>query len=145
MRTTEAINKFEKSLDQLAYSQTLWSVFQDFLDYSLLMLKWWDPNPTNFAELEKRWPEKKQHILFWEAYLAMADIADNEGEGFQDPFGNYFMDHFSNDHRGQFFTPDEVCDMIALLQVCETAQEKKIPVYVTQHAVAVGHFYLQLN
>jgi type I restriction-modification system DNA methylase subunit len=144
MRTTEAIKKFEKALEQLAYTQPLWTVFQDFLDFSLLMLKWWDPNPVNFAELEKKYPEKKQHILFAEAYLAMADIADNEGEGFKDPFGNYFMDHFSSDRRGQFFTPEEVCDMMAMLQVPEIS-EKKIRVYVTQPAVAVGHFYLQLN
>jgi hypothetical protein len=129
MRSAEAIKQFEQALSQLAYSQSLWDVFQDFLDYSLLMSKWWDPNPANFADLEKKYPDAKQHKLFAEAYVAMADIADNDGTGFKDPFGDYFMEHFSSDRRGQFFTPEELCDMMAMLQKVEHSEQPEKPTF----------------
>lgn len=127
MRSAEAIKQFEKALSQLAYSHSLWDVFQDFLDFSLLMLKWWDPNPANFAELEKKYTDAKQYKLFAEAYLAMADISDNDGTGFKDPFGDFFMEHFSSDRRGQFFTPEELCDMMAMLQKVEHVEQPGNP------------------
>lgn len=127
MRSPEAIKQFENSLSQLAYTHSLWDVFQDFLDFSLLFLKWWDPNPANFADLEKKYPDAKQHKLFAEAYVAMAEIADNDGTGFKDPFGDYFMEHFSSDRRGQFFTPEELCDMMAMLQKVEHSEKPEKP------------------
>jgi hypothetical protein len=127
MRPAEAKKQFEKAFGQLAYSHSLWDVFQDFLDYSLLMLKWWDPNPANFTDLEKKYPDANQHKLFAEAYLAMADLSENDGTGFKDPFGDYFMEHFSSDRRGQFFTPEELCDMMAMLQVSEDEPMKDNP------------------
>lgn len=103
--------KFEKALQSLAYTQSHWQVFTDFLDFSLLMLKWWDVKPEYFNDLEKKYPKPEQQRLFAEAYTAMAEMA----HGFSDPFGNYFMDHFSNDRTGQFFTPEPLCDMMAMI------------------------------
>jgi len=89
----------------------LWTVFTDFLDFSLLLLKWYDCKQEYFEELEKRYPDKEQHELFVTAYAALPKMA----EGFRDPFGNYFMEHFSSDHAGQFFTPEHVCDMMTIV------------------------------
>jgi uncharacterized protein (DUF983 family) len=121
--SAEAKRIFEKSLERLAYTQHLWTVFEDFLDFSLLMLRWWDLKPEHFSELEKHYPDEKQHKLFAEAYMALGDIADNDGEGFKDPFGDYFMEHFSSDHKGQFFTPEHLCDMTAMMQGIQEAEE----------------------
>ena len=120
-------NKAEKnfchSLQQLAFGHGHWQVFQDFLDYALLMLKWWDLKAANFAELEKRYTDKKEHVLFFEAYLALGEIAEHNGTGFHDPFGDYFMEHFYNSHVGHFFTPQTICDMIAHMQIGPNLQD----------------------
>ncbi len=111
----QAMKVFEKALDRVAYSEGIWNVFEDFLSFSLLMLRWQDLKPEHFQELENRYPKKEQHQLFAEAFTAMADIAHNDGEGFHDVFGDYFMEHFSNKFKGQFFTPQPICDMMAQL------------------------------
>lgn len=112
----QAKKDFEKALDSLAYNQHLWTVFEDFLDYTLLMLRWQDVKEEDFNELRKRYPTDKHHKLFAEAFYALADIADNDGAGFADPFGDYFMEHFSNKFKGQFFTPEHLCDMLTQMQ-----------------------------
>lgn len=110
---------FEKALDQLARTQSLWSVFEDFLDYSLLMLRWQDRNESHFDELRQRYPDPTQHKLFAEAFYALADVADNDGQGFHDPFGDYFMEHFGNKFKGQFFTPDTITEFMAAIAISD--------------------------
>jgi len=122
--SAQAKNDFAKALDRLAYTQQLWTVFEDFLDYALLMFRWQEVKESDFDELRKHYPKEEQYKLFAEAFCAMADIADNDGEGFADPFGDYFMEHFGNKFKGQFFTPECVCDMMAKMQGLENAEDK---------------------
>ena len=108
--------RFEHALLEISRNQSIWTVFNDFLDYSMLMMRWWDIKAENFIELEKKYP--KHHAqLFAEAYFSMADMADGDGAGFKDPFGNFFMEHLSNNYKGQFFTPESVCEIIAKMQI----------------------------
>jgi hypothetical protein len=88
------------------------------------MLHWHDCKPEYFADLEARYKTPEEHRLFAAAYSAMGEIAEggngdidglDMGPGFVDVFGDYYMEHFSNDHAGQFFTPEHMCDMMARL------------------------------
>jgi len=115
----QAQKQFEKALSSLAYSQSLWNVFEDFLDYTLLMLRWHDVKEDHFSELKNRYPKEEQHKLFAEAFYALACMADNEGAGFYDPFGDYFMEHFGNKFKGQFFTPETVTDFMAQITIAD--------------------------
>lgn len=124
--SAQAKKDFEKALDSLASNQQLWTVFDNFLDYALLMLHWQDVKEDHFDEIKKRYPKESQYKLFAKAFYAMADIADNDGSGFSDPFGDYFMEHFSNDHRGQFFTPQPVCDMMAQITIEDAHDDKEV-------------------
>ncbi|MGB8191849.1 MAG: N-6 DNA methylase [Chitinophagaceae bacterium] len=117
MKNVSAKQRFENALQQLARSSSLWTVFTDFLDFSLHMMRWLDLKNENFSVLEKKYPQPEQAHLFAEAYMAIGDIADNEGTGFKDPFGDFYMEHLSNGNNGQFFTPEHICDMIALMQM----------------------------
>ena len=125
--SAQAKKDFANALNQLAYSQQLWTVFEDFLDYSLLMFRWHDVTVTenDFEEIKNRYPHENQQKLFAEAFKALGDIADNDGEGFSDPFGDYFMEHFGNKFKGQFFTPESVCDMIAKMQGLENLKDRE--------------------
>jgi type I restriction-modification system DNA methylase subunit len=113
MNTQTPEKRFEHALLELARTQSLGTVFEDFLDFSLLFIRWWDRKVEDYADLERKYPEVESYELFAEAYLAMADIADFNGTGFKDPFGDFFMEYLSSDRAGQFFTPVEVCDMMA--------------------------------
>lgn len=50
-----------------------------------------------------------------EAFGAMVIKMDNNGEGLLNCFGNFFMEHLSNKHNGQFFTPQHLCELMAQL------------------------------
>jgi type I restriction enzyme M protein len=109
--------RFEEALCMLGRTQSRATAFDDFLDFSLLFIKWWDRKPEEYSSLEKKYPNPNDQQLFAEAYLAMADIADHQGVGFKDPFGDFYMEYLSNDRTGQFFTPETVCDMMAQMQM----------------------------
>lgn len=109
--------RFESALLEISRTHNIWTVFNDFLDYSMLMMRWWDIKASDFMDLEKKYPEKRHAQLFTEAYFSMADIADGDGTGFNDPFGDFFMEYLGNNYKGQFFTPEPICEMIAKMQI----------------------------
>ena len=109
--------RFEQALLELSRTQSIGTVFDDFLDFALQFIRWWDRKQENFTILEGKYPGEHNAHLFAEAYLAMADIADHTGAGFKDPFGDFYMEHLSNARSGQFFTPEHVCDMMAQMQM----------------------------
>ena len=109
--------RFSQALLTLARTNNIATIFDDFLDFALLFIKWWERKPEEYLELDKRYPEPEQAHLMVEAYLAMGDIAENGGEGFKDPFGDFFEEYMSSSRTGQFFTPQPVCDFMAQIQM----------------------------
>jgi type I restriction-modification system DNA methylase subunit len=119
--SAQAQKDFEKAIDRLAYTRSKWNVFEDFLDYTLISLRWHDHQPSMFDPiLSKYTPDEKQ--FFQIAFESLGDMADNDGMGFHDPFGDYFMEHFGNKFKGQFFTPESVTDFMAQITI-----DKDIP------------------
>jgi len=117
MKETPPRKRLEDALLTLARTQSKSSVFDDFLDFSLRFIRWWDVKPEHFRELELKYPGEGKAQLFAEAYLAMGDIADDNGRGFKDPFGEFFETHLSSHATGQFFTPETVCDFMAQIEI----------------------------
>jgi len=118
----EAEKRFIKIFQSLCYKQSSFQVFNDFLDFALLMLRL-DKKAEDFKELESRWTDKADYEKFAEMLCCFADAADYDGNGFYDMFGDIFMEFFSNERKGQFFTPQSLCDMMALLTYGEELQE----------------------
>lgn len=114
MKSSEAKAQFRKVFERLAYRHDYSTVFSDFLDYALLMMRW-DKKAEDFAELEKRWTKKEEHEGFAELLQYYSIVADNDGEGFYDGLGDLFMELISFGRNGQFFTPTDVCNMMALV------------------------------
>ncbi len=115
--------RFSDSLLELSRSQDINTVFNDFLDFALLFIRWWDIKPEYFTALEQKYKENRHCQLFADAFTAMADIADNNGAAFKDPFGDFFMEHLSHGHNGQFFTPEHICDMMAQMTIGDKLAE----------------------
>jgi hypothetical protein len=114
MKNTKSPEKrFAEALLQLARTQSLATVFDDFLDFALLFIRWWDRKPEDYRELEKRYPGKGNSELFAQAYLCMHEISKSGNRSLQDPFGDFYMEHLSSARTGQFFTPYEVCKLTA--------------------------------
>lgn len=117
MRKTEAITKFKKLFEQFAHTQSYHNAFTEFLDTALLLLKMrgiWDEEDIRVAErLESGRDGEKYGAIVGEMIITYSEIADNEGAGFYDGLGDLFMELISHGHNGQFFTPQEVCDMMA--------------------------------
>ena len=111
------VKRFADALLFLGRTQSVATAFDDFLDFALLFIKWWDRRPEEYVDLKKKYPSQNAHEQFVEAFLAMAEIADHGGAGFKDPFGDFYMEHLSNGGAGQFFTPEPICDFMAQLQV----------------------------
>ena len=105
--------RFEDALLQLSRTQPIGTVFDDFLDFALLFIRWWEQKHEDYSALERKYPEVDAAALFAEAYIAMADVADDSGAGFKDPFGDFYMEHLSKSRSGQFFTPETICDFMA--------------------------------
>ncbi len=111
--------RFEDALLQLSRTQPIGTVFDDFLDFALLFIRWWEQKHEDYSALGRKYPEVDAAALFAEAYIAMADVADDNGAGFKDPFGDFYMEHLSKSRSGQFFTPETICDFMDQIQLGE--------------------------
>lgn len=107
---------FAKAFDMLVHRQSQYTVFDDFLSFALLMMKL-DKKAEDFADLETRWKSTDEYRAFSEMLMHYMYAAGGEdGLGFVDPLGDFFMGRMSNDRNGQYFTPMEICDLMARIQ-----------------------------
>jgi hypothetical protein len=109
MNPKEACKNFERAMESIAYTKSKWEAFNDFLDFTLIWMRCWDRKPEHFAALEKKYDYKKYTKHFVDAMFSLLPMS----EGFEDPFGDWFMEHLSSDCKGQFFTPMDLCRMMA--------------------------------
>lgn len=102
---------FAQYMEQLARRNSISSVFSDFLEISVCALSM-GAMEERYMEIMRRYDKPEAYALA-EAFGALVLEMDNHGEGLKDVFGDFFMEHISHGHNGQFFTPEPVCDMMA--------------------------------
>lgn len=102
---------FAQYMEQLARRNSISSVFTDFLEISVCALSM-GAMEDRYLEIMRRYHKPEAYLLA-EAFGALVIEMDNHGEGLKDVFGDFFMEHISHGHNGQFFTPDPVCDLMA--------------------------------
>lgn len=112
----ESLKKFADSFNSFAYRFSQNEVFVDFLDYVLLVMKWWEPD-RDFTYFEKKYGDIYSKFAPMLQLLSIA--SDNSGEGFRDALGDLFMELVSGGRNGQFFTPDNICEMIGQIVIPE--------------------------
>lgn len=108
-------SKFAKQIERLAYTKSIRDVFTDMIDLTLYPLIV-EEHGTSFRRnpLNDYKPAEQEQMR--ELILTLGEIADNDGTGMYDALGDLFMEHLSFGKNGQFFTPQEVSDMMAQLQ-----------------------------
>lgn len=112
----KSTREFIKLFEYMSRTDYRVSIFDAFLEYSVLHFKK-GVSANDFEELNKRW--KPEYMgYFKEMFLIYGDIADNVGQGFSDPLGDIFMECVAKSdqkYRGQFFTPECICEFMAQL------------------------------
>ncbi len=115
------LREFEKKFNHIVnvtYHDPL-TVFDDFLTYVIGMF---NPEPSP----NPAWNYKKEHnFLFFELMREWLEVQKKEIDrsGWYDTFGDFFMacvGHTSRQYKGQFFTPQHICDLMANITISET-------------------------
>ena len=110
----EAKNDFARAFNDFTYKHGQSNAFIDFLDYALLSMKWWEPN-RDFSYFEKKYGDL--YSRFADMLISLSEVSDNAGEGFSDALGDLFMELVSGGRNGQFFTPENLCNMMSELTI----------------------------
>jgi len=108
----DSLKEFEDSFNKFTYKFRSSEIFIDFIDYSLLVAKWWESN-KDFSYFEKKYKDLFPNFLTM--FELMANASDNCGEGFRDALGDLFMELVSHGQNGQYFTPDHICDLMSMI------------------------------
>ena len=104
---------FASILERLSGKHDLSSLFRDLLEMSVCALSLGEKE-DRYLEIVRRYDKPEVYELA-EAFSAMVMEMDNGGEGLKDCFGDFFMEHLSFGRNGQFFTPEPICEMMALV------------------------------
>lgn len=110
LRPGGALKRFASYFEKISYSRSKSEAFLDFIDYAVLMLNI-NKEPADFAKLESKYKTKEEHILFYQMFELMAIASTN----FNDALGDLFMELVSHGNNGQFFTPMDISDMMAIM------------------------------
>lgn len=105
--------EFLKHYDILSYGRNRADVFRDLLDVCLYYLSA-GMLAEDYARVEKQYNEQNMSL-----FLEMLNVIADNSEGFEDALGDIFMDFVSHGHNGQFFTPMNITDMMAMINGCE--------------------------
>jgi type I restriction-modification system DNA methylase subunit len=120
----EQLKSFSQYIMQVGYKYGLHSVFDDFLEMTVCALSLGQMEDRYF-EIIKRY-NKEELLIFSTALAAVIIEMENDGEGLKDGFGDFFMEHISYGKAGQFFTPEHICEMMALITIGEIRDDEMI-------------------
>lgn len=112
-------------INKIAYMHTLREVFRDFVEIAAISISN-SVDPCQYEEREKQYmnlikkydPERQK--LFPEAFTQLVLALEHEAQASapSDVLGQIFMDMGLGD-KGQFFTPQHVCDMLGRMSLSE--------------------------
>lgn len=114
-----------KLIEQVSYRHASWQVFSDFIEIAAISLS----NPVDWVHIEKRETryleiirgyEKKEQEIFPQMFARLIEALEYESatNGPSDVLGEVFHNlELHNKWKGQFFTPQNICDMMGLM-VC---------------------------
>ncbi len=115
----EAQKQFTESFNKFTYKFNASEVFIDFVDYTLLVMKFWDQD-RDFSYWENKYSD------LYPKFREMIELLGSASEGFHDALGDLFMDLVSHGRNGQFFTPGHVCDMMSQITIPEMEDGKTV-------------------
>lgn len=123
------MQEFTRIFNQIAYRHDFMRVFDDFLTLAICCFANKRMEDVYFETIKGYSPEELKNF----SYLLGALILDYDRKAdtagaWYDGLGDFFMDNnnkFGQDARGQFFTPEEVCSMMAQLSYENDSKEER--------------------
>lgn len=114
---TKHYANFQKLFDKLLYRHDVPTVFDDFLSITISALALGRAESVYKETIARYRPEDQAMFseMFSELFLAYDERSSPDG-GWADILGHFFEEHngkFGRDARGQFFTPESVCNFMA--------------------------------
>ncbi len=100
-------------MERLSRTYSIHTVFTDFLEITICSLSM-QTMEDQFSKIMAKYTRFEQQI-FQQAFAALITEMDNNGNGMRDVLGDFFMEHLSFGRNGQFFTPENLCDMMAMI------------------------------
>jgi len=111
------IKELLTEFNRFAYGQSLHTAFTDMLDWTLLPFKRYDA-----ADEQRKALENYQSHPKVEQLVKLITLIGELSENFRDPLGELFMEAISNGHNGQYFTPEHMCEMMAIMSLGEESK-----------------------
>lgn len=105
-----SLKSFAEYMNLLGYRNSTPQVFSDFLEMTICALQL-GAAENRYFEISKRY-EKAELTQFSYAFAALVNEMTGDGSGLIDVLGEYFMQNISHGRKGQFFTPQPICDMM---------------------------------
>lgn len=116
-----------KDIQNLGYKYGMSKVFCDFVEcVAITLSNMVDPlhrekREERYCEIIKNYTELEERQKFAEMFACLVNALDNNvtsGKGPEDVLGPVFHElELHNEYKGQFFTPQNVSDMMALISV----------------------------
>jgi type I restriction enzyme M protein len=139
------LKTFHKIFEKLAYSHDWSRLFDDFLDYIVSY-----HNLIPGEKLESFSYSKSELKLFWELYQEWIKVMDQQlvtDTDWYDALGTYYesviISNMSQKYQGQFFTPAEVCNMMAKMNL--TAANKQTGLKINDPSCGSGRCLLSMH
>jgi len=114
--------KLNDVLSQLTCSRSKHEVFSELLNFFLIPFEYHNTGEA----LKKQYEDlmnNKNRALFLEFFTELSILSD---EGFCDPLGDFYMESISHGHLGQYFTPEPLCDMMAIMILSDIENDKTV-------------------
>lgn len=131
-RYARIVTEIRKKFDELSYYERS-RVFDDFLTCAICtfhntnlryrLLACDIENEKKYLEVIKHYKPKEQLIIKEILHLFIAAV---EAKNYSDPLGEYYEEYFANSRLGQFFTPMEVCRIMAEMVINEESEYKTV-------------------
>lgn len=107
------MESFTKIILKVSDNYGVHHVFPDFLEIAVCALSL-GSKEEHYLKIISKYKQKEVQLLA-DAFTSLICEMDNEGSGLKDCLGDFFMEHLSFGRNGQFFTPQPICDMMAMI------------------------------
>lgn len=143
--STEHTRQFVKLFEQLRYNHNAFTVYSDFLALSAISISnAVNPNAdreNEYQRIVKHYTDAEQKLLAEMFACIVAEMEPAEGEvpRYYDVLGELFSGLELHDSwKGQFFTPQAVSDMMALMTIGDFEQVIKKRGYISMQEPCIG-------
>lgn len=107
-------DRLVKGFQHFKYQYDFAIVFNDFLDFVLLLMRW-DKENRDFTYWEDKYGKDYDRKVWMQLYRDLVAISENNGQGFYDGLGDVYMELSGEKKLGINFSPPDMCSLVVAL------------------------------